>query len=315
MSPTQSSNMRHSQESAGGVFVPTPQLPEGTVEVVCSASRRRMDKSKHHCYRLFSHTLKLDPALISEWPKNTDVLCWNCRHQFDTVPVSIPRSTGICNTKSFYEVYGVFCSINCAKKYLLERHTHDQQNLLMQLNEVCVNVFGMDALHVFNAKEAPPYIFLKAFGGHMDIDEYRAKSLNCRTVLIEPPFVSHAMVLEEHSLKHTAAAEKTRSDISEEARATTVIEPLKEGQHKLRGLRRPTHPIPAPKPQDTPPVSKFDAYVQSKKKSTTSLDARPTKRPKKSTKTTSPVDSAKGGLNCFLKATVAETSAADTGVE
>jgi hypothetical protein len=149
--------------------------------------------------------------------------------------------------KSYYEVYGVFCSLNCAKKHVLEQLSHDQQQLLMQLNELCVNVYGMNMETVFNAKEAPPRIFLKMFGGHMDIEEYRVKSVNVRTVMVTPPFVSHAMILAEHAVNKCAAD-------------TPVIEPLREGHHELRGLRRPTHAVTdsgAPPPR----ASKFDAYV------------------------------------------------------
>lgn len=277
-----SKTTRHSQEASGAVFVSQPQEPHGTVEVVCSSSRRRMDHfAKYQCYRLFSHTLTLDPTPLSSWPEHTELHCWNCCHQFSSVPVCIPRSTTMIAKKSYYEVYGVFCSLNCAKKTLLEQHTHDQQQLLMQLNELCVNVFGMDTDSVFNAKEAPPRIFLKMFGGHMDIEEYRVKSVSVRTVLVTPPFVSHAMVLEEHAGELTVASD-------------TVVEPLREGQHELRGLRRPTNPIQETK-ADTPlPESKFDAYVKSKKKE--NKPVRPLKRQRKEK-----VSEVSGGLNSFLK--------------
>ena len=273
-------NTRHSQEGGGAVFVTRPDEPEGTVEVVCSSSRRRMDHfAKYQCYRLFSHTLTLDPTPLSSWPQHTDVHCWNCCHQFDTVPVSIPRSTTSISKKSYYEVYGVFCSLNCAKKSLLENHSHDQQQLLMQLNELCVNVYGMDTDSVFNAKEAPPRIFLKMFGGHMDIEEYRSKSVNVRTVLVTPPFVSHAMVLEEHSVDKSEGGD-------------TVIEPLREGQHELRGLRRPTR-VATDTRVTSGTESKFDAYMKTRRPN---QNPRPTKRHRKETAVES-----EGGLNMFLK--------------
>lgn len=263
------------------MFVTQPAEPRGTVEVVCSSSRRRMDHfAKYHCYRLFSHTLTLDPTPLSSWPERTDVHCWNCCHRFDTVPVSIPRSTMI-EKKFYYEVYGVFCSLNCAKKFLLEQHTHDQQQLLMQLNDLCVNVYGMDSENVFNAKEAPPRIFLKMFGGHMDIEEYRAKSEHVRTVLVTPPFVSHAMVLEEHSGEQRAGTD------------TPIVEPLSEGQHKMRGLQRPTHAIVGAKVEMPTTAGKFGAYIKTRTKDTKVERAPKRVRKEKPTET--------AGLNMFLK--------------
>ena len=272
---------RHTQQPSGDVFVSCATPPEGTVEVVCNSSRRRMDhNAKYTSYRLFSHTVSLDRAPMCSWPERTDLHCWNCCHPFDSVPVSIPRSTAMVDQRSYYEVYGVFCSLNCAKKHLLEQHSHDQQDLLMRLNELCVNVYGLDPESVFNAKEAPPRIFLKMFGGHLDIAAYREKSVHVRTVLMTPPFVSHAMVLEEHST-------------TRETSDTPVVEALREGQHELRGLRRPTHPLqtgnPAPAAE-----SKFDAYMKTRE-----TEAKPAPRPTKRQRK-QPVAKG-GGLTSFLK--------------
>lgn len=296
---TSSVNTRHPQEKGDDVFMSPPKEPEGTVEIVCSSSRRRMDHSAaYKSYRLLSHTLTVDPTPVPSWPQTTDVHCWNCCHGFSGVPISIPRSTEVINSKQFHEVYGVFCSLNCAKKYLLEKDTHDKQDLLMQLNVLCVDVFGMTPDQVFNAKEAPPRMFLKMFGGHMDVEEYREKSLSTRTLLVTPPFVSHAMLLEEHSGQkgHQPSSVVTTP-------VAPVIEPLREGQHELRGLRRPTNPLPVPPNQNTPTESRFDAFIKSRARGggssgevRTSKRARRTKTPP--TSTTPPIT---GGLGSFLK--------------
>ena len=284
-------NTRHPQGRGDDVFLSPPKEPEGTVEIVCSSSRRRMDHSaSYKSYRLLSHTLTVDPTPVPSWPQTTDVHCWNCCHGFSGVPISIPRSTEVINSKQFHAVYGVFCSLNCAKKYLLEKDTHDKQDLLMQLNVLCVDVFGMTPDQVFNAKEAPPRMFLKMFGGHMDIEEYREKSVGTRTLLLTPPFVSHAMLLEEHSGQKGP----------QPSPMTPVIEPLREGQHELRGLRRPTNPIPIPPNQNTPKESRFDAFVKSRVRGGSSTDVRTPKKARK-TKDRTPPPPTTGGLGSFLK--------------
>jgi hypothetical protein len=280
-----SKNIRHDQGKGGNdVFITQPPKPEGTVEVLCSSSRRRMDHSAHYTtYNLLSHTLNLNSCRVESWPSHTDINCWNCCHGFGSVPISIPRSTEIINTKTYYEIYGVFCSLNCAKKFLLEKDTHDKQQLLMQLNDLCVGVFGMTPEEVFNAKESPPRIFLKMFGGHLDIDEYRAKSLNTRTLLVTPPFVSHAMLLEEHSGEKACPSE-------------AVVEPLKEGQHVMRGLRRPTNPvtISSPEPETPPANSRFNVFLKSKVRGAPATEVRTPKKARKS-------KDVGGGLGSFLK--------------
>lgn len=285
-----SANIRHNQEIRGSeVFTTPPSKPDGTVEVICSSSRRRMDHSAEYTtYSLLSHTLKLNERIIESWPSQTDIHCWNCCHPFTSVPISIPRSTQIINTKTYHEVYGVFCSLNCAKKFLLEKDTHDKQQLLMQLNDLCVEVYGMAPQDVFNAKEAPPRIFLKMFGGHLDIDEYRIKSLKTRCLLVTPPFVSHAMLLEEHSGK--------RENVSD------VVEPLKEGQHVVRGLRRPTIPVPTvsnAEPDVSPPTSRFNVFLKSKQRAAPKSSTE-VRTPKKARKCNDNIANG-SGLGMFLK--------------
>jgi hypothetical protein len=271
--PTVSINTRHTQKKKGSanVFMETSMTDEQrslAVEVVCSSARRRMDhQASHNVYRLFSHTLNLNSspndAKKSTWPEHTDICCWHCCHQFDTVPISVPRIMSSSGGKTNqYEVYGVFCSVNCTKKFVLERKGFDQSQVLLQLNEMCCSVFGMDSNEVFTAKAAPPRFFLKMFGGHMDIEEFRAKSLTTHTILVMPPFVSHAMILESHSINKNGA-ESASTTLEEETKREELIEPLREGQHMLRGLRRPTVPMSSPPPQTSEnEVSRFEAFVK-----------------------------------------------------
>ena len=170
----------------------------------------------------------------------------------------------------------------------------------MQLNVLCVEVFGMTPDQVFNAKEAPPRVFLKMFGGHMDIEEYREKSVGTRTLLVTPPFVSHAMLLEEHSGQK---GNQPSSSTMVTTPVAPVIEPLREGQHELRGLRRPTNPLPIPPNQNTPTESRFDAFVKSRARGGgSSSEVRPPKRARKSKdKTPPPSTPITSGLGRFLK--------------
>ena len=254
--PTPSINTRHTQEKkSSNVFVEPDVERPATVEVVCSSARRCMDHTASHTsYRLFSHTLTLDAQPLPTWPERTDICCWHCCHTFETVPISVPRTLSQSDKSTYYEVYGVFCSVNCAKKFVLERGTYDQQQVLLQLNEMCCAVFGIPGDSVFSAKEAPPRYFLKMFGGSMSIEEFRVTSLTTRTTLVMPPFVSHAMVLESRAPPPTEVA----------FTPSIEVESLREGQHMLRGLRRPTHPLPAPTKGEEKGMSRFDEFLKEK---------------------------------------------------
>ena len=226
-----------------------------TIEVVCSSARRDMDDiSVHTPYRLFSNTLTLSNDLLPVWPEKTDFCCWHCCHLFDTVPLPIPKAKSIYESRNIYHVYGIFCSCNCAVAYLLERNTHDQQHLLLRFKEMAASVFKVDGINsnVFIMEPAPPRIFLKMFGGHLTIEEFRRNSLVTRTSLLSPPFVSFRMVLEESARSNDAAKVEVGGPIT---------------SHAIRGLRRPTtredeEIAPAKTDGDTSLFSKFLASKQ-----------------------------------------------------
>lgn len=261
-------------------------------------------RASHRSYRLFSHTLTLDPTTVNTWPETTDVCCWHCCHSFETVPISIPRIMSQSDKSTYYEVYGVFCSVNCAKKFVLERKSYDQQQVLMQLHEMCCSVFGIPSIDVFTAKEAPPRFFLKMFGGNLSIEEFREKSLTTRTVLVMPPFVSHAMILESHS--NNPGSPSTGVD----ERYNVVGEPLREGHHMLRGLRRPTRSVTPPELEETCAPSRFEEFItqmETEADKSSTAEAHPArrisvKRPRKKETNTAAVPVTNNGntLNSFL---------------
>jgi hypothetical protein len=125
-------------------------------------------------------------------------------------------------------VYGVVCSANCGVAHILERNTYDQQLQLLLFKSMMTDVFGLDATSVFALEPAPPRIFLRMFGGHLSIDEFRQRSLSVRSTMLTPPFISYSMVLEENA----------RVRELPEARVDGAIPPITS--HAIRGLRRPT---------------------------------------------------------------------------
>ncbi len=75
---------------------------------------------------------------VNDWPKKTNILCWYCDSQFETVPIFCPayeyeRTPGI----SVMKVIGNFCSFPCASKHnkstTIEPHTWERQELLCRL--------------------------------------------------------------------------------------------------------------------------------------------------------------------------------------
>ena len=116
--------------------------------------------------------------------------CWHCCDDIATgeVVVPIPR----VYADGVFHVFGRTCSPECAKAYVLEHTTFDRGAHLDVLCKMLREVYGItDAVH-----ETPPRPALRRFGGPFDP---RARGRAAATRIVEPPFVSYCMLVEERS--------------------------------------------------------------------------------------------------------------------
>lgn len=219
-------------------------------DIECSTHLHRVDGwVRGTRYRLFSLTVPTNAV----WPTSTTIACWNCCHPFSGTPLSVPRPPGHCiapNNRNLYHVMGVFCSVNCAKRFMLDTGGQNVNEALMQFVDICVTVWGLRLEDVVHAAAAPPRWLLTLFGGELDVEAFRAKSLVCRTRVVEAPFLTHAMVTEDAP------------------------------QHQLYGLRRPELVATAPKEIVGPP-SLFQCLLQKGEKRVVAPEKvhRPRKKP------------------------------------
>ena len=241
MATRTSKNNRHDTLSDVNIFLER-EFPDRTktIEVVCSSARRDMDRHANHTpYKLFCETLALFPEYVSgvrgndaTWPQSTSIVCWHDCHRFDTVPIPIPKVSRHTNNNQnmIYTIFGVFCSCNCAVAYILERNTYDQQQMLLLFKQMVIDVFHLDTRDVFTFEPAPPRIFLDLFGGHLTLAQFRKSSLVSRNTLLNPPFISYSMVLEENTRQNSTTENKTRTE-------SELFLPITS--HAIRGLRKP----------------------------------------------------------------------------
>lgn len=178
--------------------LPTKQLSS----ILCSSSCRNMsDPATYTPFRLFG----ADMSAPLQWPEKTDICCWYCCHGFPTTPVCIPAQYSL--ERRLFHVFGIFCSWNCAKAYVQSTYSSDSSEQLMWMRILAHEVFGCD---IDELKSAPPRIFLRMFGGHLSIDDFRAKSSVATTVALEPPLVSHPIMLQEVGDESKSSAEGQR---------------------------------------------------------------------------------------------------------
>ena len=185
------------------------------------------------------HSISINKRLPEDWTKKTDYACWHCCHKFDTPPVPIPRTY---DTKErSYIVFGNFCSLECAKGYLVDNPTFESSQQMNMFTKMARDLYEKN-----NVYPAPSRISLQMFGGPFSIDDFRKNSGKCS--LKSPPFICSYMVVEERQQVNNATA--------------FSINP----KGSVRGLRKPTESLEVPPPEVGNPDD--NPYVNFKPKST-----------------------------------------------
>ena len=127
----------------------------------------------------------------NEWPLNTSTSCYWCCHRFDNAPVGIP----INYMNDAFEVFGCFCSLECAAAYNFNENINQDE---MWERYQLINLLSRKMKLGNIVKAAPPRLGLKTFGGHMDIDTFRGFSKGNKFININfPPMTSITQQLEE----------------------------------------------------------------------------------------------------------------------
>jgi hypothetical protein len=105
--------------------------------------------------------------------------CFWCTYDFDNPPIYIPKHF----IKGSYEVYGCFCSPECATAYLMSEHIDSSTKFerYYLLNNIYAKIYNFTK----NIKPAPnPYYMLDKYYGNLNIQEYRSLLRNERLFLI-----------------------------------------------------------------------------------------------------------------------------------
>ena len=105
--------------------------------------------------------------------------CFWCTFEFDNPPVYIPKYY----IKKSYNVYGCFCSPECAVAHLMEENIDSSSKFerYYLLNNIYSKIYNYNK----NIKPAPnPFYMLDKYYGNLTIQEYRALLRNERLFLI-----------------------------------------------------------------------------------------------------------------------------------
>lgn len=181
------------------------------VTIPCNSFiRERYEHSVFAFHPLYS---RLQPEPGEEhvrWPARTDIACWHDAHSFDTPPV--PALRDFRKQRGIYYTYGIFCSVNCAKAFMIEHEPSLSSLRLMYFMQMCRQVYGLYG----SIKPAPPRIRLEKFGGDVDIIAFRRNHDEIHAAVLEPPFVPFTLVLERKMPQTAAEAENVLHQMNAE---------------------------------------------------------------------------------------------------
>lgn len=115
---------------------------------------------------------------------NKSSCCFWCTYDFKTIPIHIPKYI----YKNEYNVYGHFCSPECATGYLMNEKIDSSIKFerYALLNNLYSDVFN----YTSNIKCAPsPYYLLNKYCGNLTIEEYRNMNKSKFIYILDKPLI------------------------------------------------------------------------------------------------------------------------------
>jgi hypothetical protein len=143
--------------------------------------------------------------------------------------------------KRLFSVFGIFCSWNCAKAYIQSNYSSDSSEQIMWMRILAHEVFNCN---IDELNPAPPRIFLKMFGGHLTIEEFRKKCITTKTVLLKPPLISYPIVLQEQSRDHSASSMAASSSMAAPRNTSGRIIGLQRPKARTKVVPKESSPNP-----------------------------------------------------------------------
>ena len=126
----------------------------------------------------------------NEWPQTTNICCYWCCNQFQNAPFGIPLK--YINNR--FEVYGCFCSLECATAYNFD--SRDSQDEIWERYNL-INLLAKK-IGLSNVKAAPSRLALTMFGGYLSIDAFRNYCKTGKVININfPPMMTLTQQIEE----------------------------------------------------------------------------------------------------------------------
>ena len=151
-------------------------VTKATNDDQCVSGHNKTDKEN----KIIWNKLKeLQKSLHNNTIDEKSSACFWCTYDFDSPPIYVPKNF----INGTYQVYGCFCSPECATAYLMKENidTSTRFERYYLLNYIYSKIYNYEN----NIKPAPnPEYILDRFYGNMTIQEYRSLLKNDRLFLL-----------------------------------------------------------------------------------------------------------------------------------
>lgn len=175
----------------------------------------------------------IENTFNGEWPKTTNIRCWNCKLPFKSVPIPIVQEYDA--VRGVYDVYGITCSPSCSKAFISGMKNNDGRTRMMWQHKMLVEVFGWPADKPI--PKANPWEELEVYGGYKTVEEWRRHDPGVTVRIKKPPFVPFH-IFTETELRGLCVIDHT--DDREERADTLEEQAIQHGAvFSLKDLKRP----------------------------------------------------------------------------
>lgn len=129
-------------------------------------------------WNTIANVFEISNVIENEKPEREEVfvekLCWHCCHSIPHGHKTLHYPFKLLNSGQF-QVGGQFCSWECVKGYSRDH----MSRVLSGVHQLSIRHYRKMITGLTDPViPAPPKMVLKAFGGHLDIDEYRTPNPN-----------------------------------------------------------------------------------------------------------------------------------------
>ncbi|ARF09343.1 hypothetical protein Catovirus_2_292 [Catovirus CTV1] len=156
--------------------------------------------------------------------EKTNIVCWWCTYNFDSIPCFIPEK----HDNDKYYVFGCFCTLNCAVSYNLNMGDYKIYDRYSLIKKMYQNMYDINEEILI----APSREVLEKFGGPLTITEFRKNFKHCNKEykLLMPPMIPSIPYVEERNREKSIINKNDTNRYDKKTKNVTIFDTFTVGR-------------------------------------------------------------------------------------